>query len=131
MSEENKYVSRIEFLERNGKIYNEIYNIDAKHTRLHNELKMIIISIKGTTETLNSTSKNTNEILSSIDNKMDIYNDRIKDVEYSVSSSTERIDNIENNIIARKRSNEGIWIALITAIATILASAFGVAHLLF
>lgn len=131
MSEENKYVSRVEFLERNGEIFSEIYNIDAKHTRLHNELKMIIVSLKGTTETLNATSENTNKILSSIDNKMDIYNDRIKDVEYSVSTSSSRIDKIENNIIARKRSNEGIWIALITAIATILASAFGVAHLFF
>lgn len=131
MSEENKYVSRVEFLERNGEIYSEIYSIDAKHTRLHNELKMIIVSLKGTTETLNATSENTNKILSSIDSKMDIYNDRIKDVEYSVSTSSSRIDKIENNIIARKRSNEGIWTALITAIATILASAFGVAHLFF
>lgn len=129
MPDENKYVMRHEWIDRNGKIYSHINDIDNKHVNLHNDLKLIVTTLVNQTETGNKSAEEMSVSLKSIDGKMDKYNDRIKDVEYKVETTTKRIDNIEHSVSERKKGNTQIIVAIITALATILGGATWLAQL--
>lgn len=131
MPDEDKYVKRTEWLEKNGKIYSLINDIDNKHVNLHNDLKLIVTSLSSNTEALNKTSEKTNNILESIDEKMDGYNDRITNVEFNVASTVKRVDDIEHSVTERKRGNVQLWVAIIGALGTVIVGALGFAQLFF
>lgn len=131
MPDEDKYVRRTEWLEKNGKIYSLINDIDNKHVNLHNDLKLIVTQLSSNTESLSKASEKTNNILESIDEKMDGYNDRIKNVEFNVETTTKRVDDIEHSVSERKRGNVQLWIAIIGMIGTVIVGALGFAQVFF
>lgn len=131
MPEENKFVLRHEWIEKNGKIYSHINDIDNKHVNLHNDLKIIVTSLSSNTEALTKASEKTNNILESIDEKMDGYNDRIKNVEFNVETTTKRVDEIEHSVSERKKGNVQLWVAIIGALGTVIVGALGFAQLFF
>ncbi|WP_204206001.1 hypothetical protein [Mammaliicoccus sciuri] len=131
MPEENKYVLKTDHIADIGKLTGRIKDIDNKHMQLHNDLKLTITSLSLSTQALTETSKKTNNILESIDEKMDGYNDRIKDVEYNVETTTKRVDNIEHSVSERKKGNVQLWVAIIGALGTVIVGALGFAQLFF
>ena len=83
------------------------------------------------TQALTESSKKTNHILESIDEKMDGYNDRIKNVEFNVETTTKRVDNIEHSVSERKRGNVQLWVAIIGTLGTVIVGALGFAQIFF
>lgn len=129
MPDESKYVLRHEWIDRNGKIYSHIKDVDNKHVNLHNDLKLIVTTLINSNEVNNKTSEKMSTSLESIDGKMDNYNDRMKDVEYTVETTVKRIDGIEQSVTERKKGNTQIIVAVITSLATILGGATWLAQL--
>ncbi|MFV5767186.1 hypothetical protein [Mammaliicoccus sciuri] len=131
MLDESKYVLKSDHIDDIGRLTGKIKDVDSKHMQLHNDLKIIITGLTNNTNTLTESSKRTNRILESIDEKMDGYNDRIKDVEFNVASTTKRVDNIEHSVSDRKKGNVQIWVAIIGTIGTVIVGALGFAQLFF
>lgn len=131
MPDENRYVLKADHIADISKLTGRIKDVDSKHMQLHSDLKLTINSLSISTQALTETSKKTNRILESIDEKMDGYNDRIKDVEYNVETTTKRVDNIEHSVSERKKGNVQLWVAVISAIATVIVGALGFAQLFF
>lgn len=131
MPDENRYVLKADHIADISKLTGRIKDVDSKHMELHNDLKLTINTLSISTQTLTETSKKTNRILESIDEKMDGYNDRIKDVEYNVETTTKRVDDIEHSVSERKKGNVQLWVAVISAIATVIVGALGFAQLFF
>ncbi len=105
MPDENKYVLKADHIADISKLTGRIKDVDSKHMQLHSDLKLTINTLSISTQALTETSKKTNNILESIDEKMDGYNDRIKDVEYNVETTTKRVDEIEHSVSERKKGN--------------------------
>lgn len=131
MPEEDKYVKRHEWIEKNGKIYAHINEIDNKHVNMHNDLKLIVTTLSNQTDSLIKTGQETNDVLKLINGKMDGYNDRAKDVEYDVKTIKERVDDIEHSVSKRKKGNVQLWVAIIGALGTVIVGALGFAQLFF
>ncbi len=131
MPDENRYVLKTDHIADISKLTVRIKDVDSKHMELHNDLKLTINSLSISTQALTETSKKTNHILESIDEKMDGYNDRIKNVEFNVETTTKRVDNIEHSVSERKKGNVQLWVAVISAIATVIVGALGFAQLFF
>ncbi|RXY90144.1 hypothetical protein DD607_27110 [Salmonella sp. 3DZ2-4SM] len=131
MPDENRYVLKTDHIADISKLTGRIKDVDSKHMQLHSDLKLTINSLSISTQALTETSKKTNHILESIDEKMDGYNDRIKDVEYNVETTTKRVDEIEHSVSERKKGNVQLWVAVISAIATVIVGALGFAQLFF
>ena len=62
---------------------------------------------------------------------MDGYNDRIKNVEFNVETTTKRVDNIEHSVSERKRGNVQLWVAIIGTLGTVIVGALGFAQIFF
>ncbi len=131
MPDENKYVLKTDHIADISKLTGRIKDVDSKHMQLHGDLKLTINSLSISTQALTETSKKTNHILESIDEKMDGYNDRIKNVEFNVETTTKRVDDIEHSVSERKKGNVQLWVAVISAIATVIVGALGFAQLFF
>ncbi|MEK4394350.1 hypothetical protein MHH94_09940 [Mammaliicoccus sp. FSL K6-3158] len=131
MLDESKYVLKSEHIKDIGKVTGKIKDVDAKHMQLHNELNLVVTTIGKSTESLTKTSERTNTILERIDEKMDVYNDRIKDVEFDVETTTRRVDSIENSVTERQKGNVQLWVAIVGGIATVIVGALGFAQVFF
>lgn len=131
MPDENRYVLKTDHIADISKLTGRIKDVDSKHMQLHSDLKLTINSLSISTQALTETSKKTNNILESIDEKMDGYNDRIKDVEYNVETTTKRVDDIEHSVSERKKGNVQLWIAVVGALGTVIGSAFAFAQVFF
>lgn len=131
MPDENKYVLKADHIADISKLTGRIKDVDSKHMELHNDLKLTINTLTISTQSLTETSKKTNNILESIDEKMDGYNDRAKDVEYDVKTIKDRVDNIEHSVSERKKGNVQLWVAIIGALGTVIVGALGFAQLFF
>lgn len=131
MLEEDKYVLKSEHVADISKLTGHIKDVDSKHMQLHNDLKLTINTLSISTQVLTETSEKTNNILESIDDKMDGYNDRIKDVEFNIDSTVKRVNNIESSVSERKKGNIQLWIAVISAIASVIVGALSFAQVFF
>lgn len=131
MPDENRYVLKSDHIADISKLTGRIKDVDSKHMQLHSDLKLTINTLSISTQALTETSKKTNNILESIDEKMDGYNDRIKDVEYNVETTTKRVDEIEHSVSERKKGNVQLWIAVVGALGTVIGSAFAFAQVFF
>lgn len=131
MPDENKYVLKADHIADISKLTGRIKDVDSKHMQLHSDLKLTINTLSISTQALTETSKKTNHILESIDEKMDGYNNRIKDVEYNVKTTTKRVDEIEHSVSERKKGNVQLWVAIIGALGTVIVGALAFAQVFF
>lgn len=131
MPDENKYVLKVDHIADISKLTGRIKDVDSKHMQLHSDLKLTINTLSISTQALTETSKKTNHILESIDEKMDGYNNRIKDVEYNVKTTTKRVDEIEDSVSERKKGNVQLWVAIIGALGTVIVGALAFAQVFF
>ncbi|MCJ1783075.1 hemolysin XhlA family protein [Mammaliicoccus sciuri] len=131
MPDENKYVLKADHIADISKLTGRIKDVDSKHMQLHSDLKLTINTLSISTQALTETSKKTNNILESIDEKMDGYNDRIKDVEYNVETTTKRVDEIEHSVSERKKGNAQLWGTIIVTIGGVIGSSLAFAQVFF
>lgn len=131
MPDENRYVLKADHIADISKLTGRIKDVDSKHMQMHSDLKLTINTLSISTQALTETSKKTNKILESIDEKMDGYNDRIKDVEYNVETTTKRVDDIEHSVSERKKVNVQLWVAIVGALGTVIVGALGFAQVFF
>lgn len=131
MPDENRYVLKADHIADISKLTGRIKDVDSKHMELHNDLKLTINTLSMSTQALTESSKKTNHILESIDEKMDGYNDRIKNVEFNIETTTKRVDSIEHSVSDRKRGNVQLWVAIIGTLGTVIVGALGFAQIFF
>ncbi len=131
MPDENRYVLKSDHIADISKLTGRIKDVDSKHMQLHSDLKLTINTLSISTQALTETSKKTNHILESIDEKMDGYNDRIKDVEYNVETTTKRVDEIEHSVSERKKGNVQLWGTIIVTIGGVIGSSLAFAQVFF
>ncbi len=126
---EDKYVLRHEWERSRGKVHERINEVDNKHVNLHNDLRLLVTRLSDSNETLNKNQVTTNETLNKINDNLTGFNDRIKDVEYTSTTTVKRLDNIETTVTERQKGNVQIWVAIIGLIGTITVGALGLAQL--
>lgn len=131
MLDEDKYVLKTDHIADIGNLTGKIKDVDSKHMQLHNDLKILVTSLSSNTEALNKSSERTNTLLGSIDEKMNGYNDRIKDVEHNVETTVKRVDYIENSVTERKKGNIQLWVAIIGALGAVIVGALSFAQIFF
>lgn len=131
MAEEDKYVLRHEWERNTGKIHQRINEVDNKHIALHNDLKLLVTRLNDSNDTLIQSQLTTNKTLEKINDNLTGFNDRIKDVEYTSDTTVKRLDTIENFVSERQKGNMQIWVAIISAISTVLVGALGLAATFF
>lgn len=126
---EDKYVLRHEWERSRGKIHERINDVDNKHVNLHNDLRLLVTRLNDSNDTLIKSQTTTNETLNKINDNLTGFNDRIKDVEYTSTTTIKRLDSIESSVTERQKGNVQIWVAIIGGIASIVAGSFGLAQL--
>ncbi|ANM47012.1 hypothetical protein [Staphylococcus phage vB_SauS_IMEP5] len=126
---EDKYVLRHEWERSRGKIHERINDVDNKHVNLHNELRLLVTRLNDSNDTLIKSQTTTNETLNKINDNLTGFNDRIKDVEYTSTTTVKRLDSIESSVTERQKGNVQIWVAIIGSIGTIIVGALGLAQL--
>lgn len=126
---EDKYVLRHEWERSRGKIHERINDVDNKHVNLHNDLRLLVTRLNDSNDTLIKSQTTTNETLNKINDNLTGFNDRIKDVEYTSTTTVKRLDSIESSVSERQKGNVQIWVAIIGGIASIVAGSFGLAQL--
>lgn len=131
MPDENRYVLKVDHIADISKLMGHIKDVDSKHMELHNDLKLTINTLSISTQALTETSKKTNDILESIDEKMDGYTDRVKNVEFNVETTTKRVDTIEHSVSERKQGNIQLWVAIIGTLGTVIVGALAFAQIFF
>ncbi|WHI58985.1 hypothetical protein PYH69_09475 [Mammaliicoccus lentus] len=126
---EDKYVLRHEWERSRGKIHERINDVDNKHVNLHNDLRLLVTRLNDSNDTLIKSQTTTNETLNKINDNLTGFNDRIKDVEYTSTTTVKRLDSIESSVTERQKGNVQIWVAIIGSIGTIIVGALGLAQL--
>lgn len=126
---EDKYVLRHEWERSRGKIHERINDVDNKHVNLHNDLRLLVTRLNDSNNTLIKSQTTTNETLNKINDNLTGFNDRIKDVEYTSTTTVKRLDSIESSVTERQKGNVQIWVAIIGSIGTIIVGALGLAQL--
>ena len=126
---EDKYVLRHEWERSRGKIHERINDVDNKHDNLHNDLRLLVTRLNDSNDTLIKSQTTTNETLNKINDNLTGFNDRIKDVEYTSTTTVKRLDSIESSVTERQKGNVQIWVAIIGSIGTIIVGALGLAQL--
>ena len=126
---EDKYVLRHEWERSRGKIHERINDVDNKHVNLHNDLRLLVTRLNDSNDTLIKSQTTTNETLNKINDNLTGFNDRIKNVEYTSTTTVKRLDSIESSVTERQKGNVQIWVAIIGSIGTIIVGALGLAQL--
>ena len=126
---EDKYVLRHEWERSRGKIHERINDVDNKHVNLHNDLRLLVTRLNDSNDSLIKSQTTTNETLNKINDNLTGFNDRIKDVEYTSTTTVKRLDSIESSVTERQKGNVQIWVAIIGSIGTIIVGALGLAQL--
>ncbi|MBW0766338.1 hypothetical protein [Mammaliicoccus lentus] len=126
---EDKYVLRHEWERSRGKIHERINDVDNKHVNLHNDLRLLVTRLNDSNDSLIKSQTTTNETLNKINDNLTGFNDRIKNVEYTSTTTVKRLDSIESSVTERQKGNVQIWVAIIGSIGTIIVGALGLAQL--
>lgn len=130
MAEEN-YVLKHELEAAKGNLHKRINDVDNKHTDNHNDLKLMLHTFMESQKSLPKSMENIEGHLSELNATMSMHNTRITDVEYKQTDQGRRIGSIEDMQRSKKQDNIRIIVALISAIATLGAGAFGLAQFMF
>ena len=128
---EDKYVLRHEWERSRGKIHERINDVDNKHVNLHNDLRLLVTRLNDSNDSLIKSQTTTNETLNKINDNLTGFNDRIKNVEYTSTTTVKRLDSIESSVTERPKGNVQIWVAIIDTSGTVIVGALGFAQIFF
>lgn len=128
---DEKYVLRHELIETKGDLHKRINQVDSKHDGKHSDLKLLLHTFMESQKPLNKTLESIDGQMKTLNTTMVSYKDRIVDIEYNQKDQGKRLTGIEDSQKSKKDQNVKIIIALISAVATLGAAAFGLAQFFF
>lgn len=128
---DERYVLRHELEQTKGNLHKRINQVDSKHDDKHSDLKLLLHTFMESQKPLNKTLESINGEMKTLNSTMGSYKDRIVDIEYEQKDHSKRLKGIEDSQKSKKDQNTKIIIALIGAVSTLGAAAFGLAQFLF
>lgn len=128
---DERYVLRHELEQTKGNLHKRINQVDSKHDDKHSDLKLLLHTFMESQKPLNKTLESINGEMKTLNSTMGSYKDRIVDIEYEQKDHSKRLKGIEDSQKSKKDQNTKIIIALIGAVSTLGAAAFGLAQFFF
>lgn len=128
---EEKYALKHELESAKGALNKRINQVDSKHDNKHHDLKLLVHTFMESQKPLNTTLKSIDGKMETLNVTMAGYKDRLVDMEYKQSDQDKRLNGIEEAQKGKKEHNTRILIALIGAVSTLGAAAFGLAQFFF
>lgn len=126
-----RYVLKHELEKAKGNIHRRINDVDSKHDEKHSDLKLLLHTFIEQQKPLSTTLTSIDGEVKKLNETMDSYGKRVTDIEYNYKDHNRRIKGIEDGQREKHGANIKIIVALIGAVATLGASAFGLAQLFF
>ena len=114
-----------------GALNKRINQVDSKHDNKHYDLKLLVHTFMESQKPLNTTLKSIDGKMETLNVTMAGYKDRLVDMEYKQSDQDKRLNGIEEAQKGKREHNTKIIIALIGAVSTLGAAAFGLAQFFF
>ena len=105
--------------------------MDSKHDDKHSDLKLLLHTFMESQKPLGKSLQNIEGEMKTLNTTMSGYGERIVDIEYNQRDNSKRLEGIEESHKSKRAENTKIIVALIGAVATLGASAFGLAQLFF
>lgn len=128
---DERYVLRHELEQTKGTLHKRINQVDSKHDDKHSDLKLLLHTFMESQKPLNKTLESIDGKMETLNTTMAGYKDRIVDIEYEQKDQSKRLKGIEETQKIKKDQNTKIIIALISAVSTLGAAAFGLAQFFF
>lgn len=128
---DERYVLRHELEQTKGNLHKRINQVDSKHDGKHSDLKLLLHTFMESQKPLNKTLESIDGEMKTLNSTMGSYKDRIVDIEYEQKDQGKRLKGIEDSQKSKKDQNTKIIIALIGAVSTLGAAAFGLAQFFF
>lgn len=128
---DERFVLKHEFERAKGNIHRRINDVDSKHDEKHSDLKLLLHTFIEQQRPLGTTLRSIDGEVKKLNETMDGYGKRVTDIEYNYKDHNRRIKSIEDGQREKQGANVRIIVALIGAVATLGASAFGLAQLFF
>lgn len=128
---DEKYVLRHELEQTKGNLHKRINQVDSKHDSKHSDLKLLLHTFMESQKPLNKTLESIDGKMETLNTTMAGYKDRIVNIEYKQKDQGKRLKGIEDSQKIKKDQNTKIIIALIGAVSTLGAAAFGLAQFFF
>ena len=128
---DERYVLRHELEQTKGTLHKRINQVDSKHDDKHSDLKLLLHTFMESQKPLNKTLESIDGKMETLNITMSGYRDRIVDIEYEQKDQSKRLKGIEETQKIKKDQNTKIIIALIGAVSTLGAAAFGLAQFFF
>ena len=128
---DERYVLRHELEQTKGTLHKRINQVDSKHDDKHSDLKLLLHTFMESQKPLNKTLESIDGKMETLNTTMAGYRDRIVDIEYEQKDQGKRLKGIEETQKIKKDQNTKIIIALISAVSTLGAAAFGLAQFFF
>ena len=128
---DERYVLRHELEQTKGTLHKRINQVDSKHDDKHSDLKLLLHTFMESQKPLNKTLESIDGKMETLNTTMVGYRDRIVDIEYEQKDQGKRLKGIEETQKIKKDQNTKIIIALIGAVSTLGAAAFGLAQFFF
>lgn len=128
---DERYVLRHELEQTKGNLHKRINQVDSKHDGKHSDLKLLLHTFMESQKPLNKTLESIDGEMKTLNSTMGSYKDRIVDIEYQQKDQGKRLKGVEDSQKSKKDQNTKIIIALIGAVSTLGAAAFGLAQFFF
>ena len=128
---DERYVLRHELEQAKGTLHKRINQVDSKHDDKHSDLKLLLHTFMESQKPLNKTLESIDGKMETLNTTMAGYKDRIVGIEYEQKDQSKRLKGIEETQKIKKDQNTKIIIALIGAVSTLGAAAFGLAQFFF
>lgn len=130
MSEDDKvfYVTRHEFENSQGKIYEKINENDRKHTDAINDLGRTVDRQVILLERQFESQERSEKHLERLNTTMNKFGNEITDIKYRVKNHDEKIEDISSDISDKQKGNAQITSIFISGLFGIITAAIGVAH---
>ena len=128
---EEKYALKHELESAKGALNKRINQVDSKHDNKHHDLQLLVHTFMESQKPLATTLRSIDGKMETLNVTMAGYKDRLVDMEYKQSDQDKRLNGIEEAQKGKKEHNTKIIIALIGAVSTLGAAAFGLAQFFF
>lgn len=131
LEKDDRYVTRSEWIDGTGKIYERINSNDRKHSEAISELKNTVEKQTVYQKMQFESQERQEKHLSKISDSMNAFSNEFTDIKYKVRTHTDQLDNINKSIMKKQKGNVQITGIIIGGIFSIIVAAIGLAQYLF
>lgn len=128
---DEKYVLRHELEQTKGNLHKRINQVDSKHDGKHSDLKLLLHTFIESQKPMEKTLISIDGRLESMNETLGKQGERLTAVEYGQVDHQKRLKGIEDSWKSKEDQNTKIIIAMIGAVSTLGAAAFGLAQFFF